>query len=239
MIPKIIHYCWLSSEPYPELVQRCMASWSKYLKDYELVLWNFDRFPKGKNIWVDEAYNYHKYAFAADYIRLYALYNYGGIYLDTDVEILKSFDSLLQLPYFIGKEQSGSGIEAAIIGAEAGTLWLKDCLDYYENRHFKLGFGLFSRKALPSILRERIEQKRQLKFVSSINSFILDDKFVCIFPIDWFSPKSFLTGEIKTTQDTIAIHHFVGAWAKNRLDEKIRAQLSKYKKILLHLLGQR
>lgn len=95
MIPKIIHWCWLSDDPIPDKLQHYMESWKKFLPDYEFIHWNFDRFPKGKSIWVDQAFEAHKYAFAADYIRLYALYNYGGFYLDMDVEVLKSFDTLL------------------------------------------------------------------------------------------------------------------------------------------------
>ena len=87
MISKIIHYCWLSNDPIPADLQKCMESWKKYLPDYEFMLWNFERFPKSQSKWVSDAFDNKKYAFAADYIRLYALYNYGGIYLDMDVEI--------------------------------------------------------------------------------------------------------------------------------------------------------
>ncbi len=110
MIPKIIHFCWLSDEPYPESIQKCMNSWKEKLPDYEIWKWDFKRFPKGSAKWVDQAFEKRKYAFAADYIRLYALSNYGGIYLDSDVEVLKSFDDLLHLPYFIGMENTPKGI---------------------------------------------------------------------------------------------------------------------------------
>ena len=103
-MPKIIHYCWLSGEPYPELVQRCMQSWKEKLPDYEFMLWDMNRFDIHSVPWVEQACAAKKWAFAADYIRLYALYNYGGIYLDSDVEVLKSFDDLLELPYFFGRE---------------------------------------------------------------------------------------------------------------------------------------
>ena len=97
MIPKIIHYCWLSSAPIPKSLQICMNTWKKVLPDYEYMLWNFDRFPKTKSKWVSDAFDNKKYAFAADYIRLYALYNYGGIYLDSDVTVYKSFNELLYI----------------------------------------------------------------------------------------------------------------------------------------------
>ena len=135
MIPKRIHLCWLSGDPYPQKIQKCIDSWKVHLPDYEIMLWDLKRFDIAQVPWVEQAFRVKKYAFAADYIRLYALYNYGGIYLDSDVEVLKSFDPLLDLPYFVGAENAGT-IEAAIIGAEKGCDWIKACLDYYKGRNF-------------------------------------------------------------------------------------------------------
>ena len=94
MIPKIIHYCWLSNDPFPAEIAGWIATWQQHLPDYELMLWNLERFPLGKSVWVKEAFEARKYAFAADYIRLHALYEYGGIYLDSDVEVRKPFKHL-------------------------------------------------------------------------------------------------------------------------------------------------
>ena len=102
MIPKIIHFCWLSDDPYPQEIQRCLDSWKEILPDYEIWKWDRKRFDINSVPWTKEAFESKKYAFAADYIRLYALYNYGGIYLDSDVLMYKSFNPLLNLPYFIG-----------------------------------------------------------------------------------------------------------------------------------------
>lgn len=99
MIPKIIHYCWLSNDPIPEKLQEYMKSWKEKLPDYEFKLWNFDCFDINSSQWVKEAFEAKKYAFAADYIRLYAVYNYGGIYMDMDVEVIKSFNPLLNNDY--------------------------------------------------------------------------------------------------------------------------------------------
>src|SRR5690606_40794226 len=101
MIPKKIHFCWLSGDEYPDLIKKCVNTWKEKLPDYEFILWDTNRFDLDSNIWVKQAFETKKYAFAADYIRLYAVYNYGGIYLDTDVEVIKSFEDLLDLPYFI------------------------------------------------------------------------------------------------------------------------------------------
>ena len=135
MIPKVIHYCWLSGDPYPEIIQRCIDSWKDKLPDYQFVLWDKNKFDINSHIWVKQAYESRKFAFAADYIRLYALYYYGGIYLDTDVEVLTSFDNLLNRNYFIGLD-SQSKLEAAIIGSEAKSDWILACLKYYDNRKF-------------------------------------------------------------------------------------------------------
>ena len=119
MIPKIIHYCWLSNDPIPDDLKTCMNSWKKYLPDYEFMLWNFERFPKEKSKWVSDAFDNKKYAFAADYIRIYALYHYGGFYLDMDVEVVKPFDPYLGLATMIGYENSkAKGLEVAAFGVE-------------------------------------------------------------------------------------------------------------------------
>ena len=131
MIPKIIHLCWLSGDPYPTDIQLCLDSWKKHLPDYEIWLWDTKRFDIDSTRWTRQAFDAKKYAFAADYIRLYALYNYGGIYLDSDVLVYKSLDPLLSLPYFVGHDQAGC-FEAAVIGCEPGCQWIKDILDSYE-----------------------------------------------------------------------------------------------------------
>lgn len=97
MIPKIIHYCWLSGDMYPDKIKKCINSWKKIMPDYEIMIWDLSRFDINSIVWTKQAYEKKKYAFASDYIRFYALYNYGGIYLDSDVEILRSFNDFLNL----------------------------------------------------------------------------------------------------------------------------------------------
>lgn len=156
MIPKIIHFCWMSGDPYPKKIQKCIDSWHRCLPDYEIVLWDSKRFDVNSSIWVKEAYEHKKYAFCADYIRLYALYNYGGIYLDSDVEVLKSYDELLHLPYFIGLESSGH-IEAATIGAEKHNEFLGKVLEYYQNRHFVKPDGSLDIMIMPKVIDDVIK----------------------------------------------------------------------------------
>lgn len=212
MIPKIIHYCWLSDDPLPEKLQRCIASWHKYLPDYSIIKWDLNRFPLEKSLWVRQAFERKKYAFAADYIRLYVLATEGGIYLDSDVEVLKSFDDLLRLPYFLCQENSPQGVEAAIIGAEAKTPWVMECLRYYEGKPFISDEGKEQTQVLPSILKKCIDEHFQLHYINAPSDFDFSVNTVCIFPMDYFSPKNYVTKKIRITKNTYAIHHFAGTW---------------------------
>ena len=226
MIPKIIHYCWLSNDPIPADLQKCMRSWKAFLPDYEFVRWNFDRFPKGKSEWVDQAFENKKYAFAADYIRLYALYNYGGIYLDMDVEVLRSFDPFLDLETMLCFENSNdSRLEVAAFGAEKGSMWVKACLDYYQGKPFVNMDGSFNTKVLPAVIRDCLKEKGfVVKSVTTLKSVGNNsDKEISVLPYDYFSPKSYVTGKIEKTDNTYSIHHFAGTWLPwyCRLEKKI------------------
>lgn len=214
MIPKIIHYCWLSEEKYPNLTQQCINSWKQLLPNYEFILWDQNRFDIKASIWVKEAVENKKYAFAADYIRLYALYHFGGIYLDCDVEVVKDFDELLKLPYFVCKENSKHEIEAAVMGAEKGCKWIGKCLSFYENKHFTVNNQSFSMDVLPKVMANILTPYYQFKDVTSIHEFKnnIRNHTICRFPVDYFSPKSYVTKKIKITKNTRTIHHFAGTW---------------------------
>lgn len=207
MIPKIIHYCWLSNDEIPEKFVYYMETWKEKLPDYKFVLWNFERFDWNQSIWVQEAFNSKKYAFAADYIRLYALYTYGGIYLDMDIEVLKSFNDLLDSKYMLAYEKKpGEGIEAGCLGAEKGSQYIKHCLDYYENRHFICKDGSLEQTPLPVIM-QRIMEKESIDCP--------------IFSANYFTAKSYDTGEIFASKETYCIHHFSGSWKTNLEKEKL------------------
>ena len=231
MIPKIIHYCWLSNDPIPESLQTYMKSWMKFLPNYEFVLWNFDRFDKTSSIWVQEAFKKKKYAFAADYIRLYAVYNYGGFYLDMDVEVLKSFDDFLGLKSAICWQDGQDGFEAACFGAEKGVSWLKACLDYYKNKHFIDSNKKMELKPLPNIMEDSLKENGfDIESVSSIkDALICESKnSIPIFPNHFFSPKSYQTGEINKTVQTHTIHHFAGSWVNPYDNLSLLAQIWKF-----------
>lgn len=195
-IPKIIHYCWLSGEPFSELTQKCMASWKFFLPDYEFVFWDLSKINQIKNVWVESAVAAKKWAFAADYVRLYALYNYGGIYLDCDVEVLKSFDDLLNRPYFLGRESHKNVIEAAVMGCESGASWVAAAMAWYENRLFDVSKLNDPNIAIPVILNKVLANNGSLE----------------VFPSCYFSPKDNRTGRLNINSHSYCIHHFNGEW---------------------------
>lgn len=136
-IPKIIHWCWVGPDPVPPFLKDCIKTWKKHMPDYEIKLWDRNSFDFNSVPYVKEAFDARKWAFVADYIRLYALYHYGGIYLDSDVKVFKSFDPFLKDSFFTGHdidiEGNVTGPEAAIMGAEQGHAIIKECLDLYNN----------------------------------------------------------------------------------------------------------
>lgn len=212
MIPKIIHYCWLSDDPYPEKINKCIASWKKYLPDYEVVKWDFNRIDKSKFKWISDAFDNKRYAFAADYVRVYALYHYGGIYLDSDVEVLRSFDELLNMPYLFCNEFKSDRIEAACMGAEPFLPVFKKMIDYYNSRNFVKEDGTFDEITIPTLLREMIKADYDIVKIGSPSGIIKNSSLIYVLPFDFFSPKSLINGRIYKTDNTYAIHHFAGNW---------------------------
>ena len=219
MIPKIIHLCWLSGDKYPAKIAKCIASWKKNLPDYEIMLWDTKRFDLNSSNWVKQAFEAKKYAFAADYIRFYALYNYGGVYLDSDVEVLKSFNSLLDLPYFVGAEKAGTP-EAAIMGAEKSLPWIKKCLDYYSGRNFIKEDGSYDIRKLPDIMVEQITKLQPIRNLSLEESERIREldfsKEVLVMHDKYFSPKVFDSREVEITPYTYAIHHYQNSWFSHK-----------------------
>ncbi|WP_298755780.1 glycosyltransferase [uncultured Psychroserpens sp.] len=216
MIPKIIHFCWLSNDEYPKSIKKYLDSWKKKLPDYELRLWNTERFDVNSTTWTKQAFEAKQYAFAADYIRLHAVYTHGGIYLDMDVEVLKKFDDLLDLPYFIGV-QFDNDVEAAIFGAEKGTDWLQTCLNYYDDRSFIKEDGSFDQETLPIIMQTQIEKKRKIIHLKSdevdnIRDLIKNEGSLFLFPYEYFSPKNHQTRKISKSKKTYTIHYYNHSW---------------------------
>jgi len=208
MIPKVIHYCWFGKGQMSELALKCIESWHKYMPDYEYKLWNEENFDVNSLPYTKEAYEAKKFAFITDYVRLHALYTEGGIYMDTDVEIIKPLDDLLGLSAFTGYE--GSKYQPPVTGlmaSAANGIWVKEQLDYYSlDKHFIMPDGSFdmttNTKTITNIMKK--------------NGFVPDGKYqiykdLHVFPVDYFCPYQ-TTGELLITENTYCNHHFSGSW---------------------------
>ena len=193
MIPKKVHYCWFGGRELPPLAEKCILSWKKFCPDYEIIRWDESTFDVNKHPYTAEAYQAKKYAFVTDYVRLWCLYEYGGIYMDTDVEVLKSLDDFLIHTAFSGFETANI-IPTGIMGSIKGGVWVKQELDYYANKHF----------LNPDGTPDLTPNTKTITGHLVSDGFILNNLFqnhrdiVTMYPNDFFSPKSWKTkkGEI-------------------------------------------
>ena len=209
MIPRILHYVWLSNDHLPELLKQCRLSWEKWLPDYEWVLWDEKKIAGIKNTWLKQTLETNQYAFAADFLRIHALYYYGGIYLDTDVELTGNFDPFLKHKFFVGFEYNND-LQPAVFGSEAGHPLLKDLLEYYRQRDFIKENKQYDRRPSPLIFNETAA-----KYVFKLNGQrqVLKEG-IQVYPCEYFSPKNLYFKEFKTTSNNVAIHHLVSSWVK-------------------------
>ncbi len=217
MIPKIIHYCWFGRGKMPEIVISCMASWHKFLPEYELILWNEDNFPFDDFPFAQEALASKKYAFVSDVCRLYALYQYGGVYLDTDVEVLGRLDDFLNHAAFSGFEDNKS-VPTGIMASTQFGQWAKDMLAYYDNRSFIDKQGNMNTQTNVQIISELMVEKG----IVLNNTYQEIPNYITFYPSDFFCPKSHLDGKIRRTANTIVIHHFAGSWLSKSAKRKMK-----------------
>ena len=206
MIPKIIHYCWFGRGEMPELAKKCVASWHKYMPDWEFKLWNENNFDVNCTSYTKEAYEAKKYAFVSDYVRLWALYNYGGLYLDVDFEVYKPFDDLLNYSAFAGIEGSKhSPVMMGVIASVPKGEWVTEQLGYYRGRNF--------------IVNGKMDLTTNVAFVSEKmrgTGYNQDGKEqnykdLHILPVDYFSPRH-TTGEYIRTDNTYCEHLGLASW---------------------------
>jgi hypothetical protein len=219
MIAKTIHYCWFGRGEKSELTIKCINSWKKYCPDFVIKEWNEDNFDINSNEYVMEAYKAKKWAFVTDYVRLYVLYNYGGIYMDTDVEVIKPLDNFLNNHAFSGFESSKE-IPTGIMAAEKGNKWIKDLLDEYKNLHFLKKDGSYN--TVTNVIRITNLSVKKYDLVPESSLQHLKGNVATMYPFDYFCTKSALTGEINITKNTHTIHHFSGSWLSE--DEKKRRE---------------
>lgn len=207
MIPKIIHYCWFGRNPLPPLAVKCIESWKKYCPDYAIKEWNEENFDLNSYPYVREAYDKRRFAFVTDVVRLYALYHEGGIYMDTDVEVLKPLDVFLSHHAFSGFEDE-MHVPTGIMASEKGGKWAKDNLAYYNNRHFlKADGGVDLTTNVETITNYMLPLG-----LKQNNTFQDFPGLITFYPKDYFCPKSYQDGQIYLTENTHTIHHFAGSW---------------------------
>lgn len=231
MIPKVVHYCWFGRGEMPELAKKCIASWKTFLPDYQIKEWNEDNFDINCNQYVKEAYESRKFAFVTDYVRLYAIYTEGGVYMDTDVEVLKTLDPFLHHHAFSGFETDGN-VPTGMMAGEKGSIWAKELLDMYDNRKFIMADGSFDMTTNTTVITKYMLGKGLV-----LNNRYQDLTKLCtMYPAEYFCPKDHRTGTIKCTSNTVCIHHFAGSWVKGNRLNKLR---HKFKLFLVRIFGDK
>ena len=208
IIPKTIHYCWFGRGKKPRLVKKCIKSWKKYCPDYDIIEWNEDNFDVNQTIWTKQAYENKKWAFVSDYAKLWVLYNYGGVYMDTDVELLKPIDRFLIHEAFSGMERP-KVVPTGIIGSIKKQEMIKEFLDWYSNRPF-VDNGVEWHEPNTAFITEIVKKYGGLTPVLS-NYYQIVRGFA-IYPQTYFCPLS--VNEISSCKSnyTYAIHHFMSSW---------------------------
>ncbi len=210
-IPKTVHYFWFGRGPLPSLAERCIESWKKHLPDYEIKEWNEDNFDVNAIAYTKQAYAAKKYAFVSDYARLKILHEQGGVYFDTDVEVIKSIDSILKAGSFMGLETTEDDSVAINPGigmaAPAGLPSYKKLLESYERDDFLDGNGKYN---LSTIVTRVTDLLKDDGFIEKNEIQKLGD--ITVYPTDYFCPKNFTTGKLKITDNTYSIHWYDASW---------------------------
>lgn len=223
-IPKVVHYCWFGNGEKPSIVKKCIESWENKLSNYEIIEWNESNFDINCNEYVRQAYEAKKFAFVSDYARVYALYNYGGIYLDTDVEVFKKFDDLLENDSFWGYEQENY-IATSTIGAKKGNELIKDFLESYKDKKFIKEDGSYDDLTNVAIITNILEgyglrRDGEYQEIKGIATF---------YPQTYFSPYDYINCRKLITENSYCMHHFYKSWLPLgvRIKGKIKLLLSK------------
>lgn len=223
MVPKIIHYCWFGKKPLPILAKKCIESWKRFLPDYEIREWNEDNFDINVIPYTKEAYKAKKYAFVSDYARFWILYKYGGLYFDTDVEIIKPINDIIDNGSFMGCEsefQIGISTKSVAPGLGLGCYakhpFYKKMLDIYANIHFIKDDGTFNFTTIVEYTTKclRNEGLRDSTEIQNIAN-------IWIYPKDYFCPIDYTSKQCLITENTRTIHHFAASWhPKNKILSK-------------------
>lgn len=221
MIPKIIHYCWFGHNPLPELALKCIDSWRKFFPDYEIIEWNENNFDVNIIPYTQQAYEAKKFAFVSDYARFWILYNYGGLYFDTDVEIIKPIDDIIIRGPFMGIEIETRGKDShnAIcreigvnpglgMGAIPGLGLYKEVIDYYQSLSFLTQDG---KPNETTVVKHTTKVLTENGLISTSSIQVVSG--IWIYPADYFNPLDSLTGKLKMTNNTRSIHWYMNSWS--------------------------
>ena len=229
MIPKIIHYCWFGGKPLPKSAEKCIASWKKYLPDYEIKRWDESNFDVNAIPYTREAYAACKFAFVSDYARFWILYHYGGVYFDTDVEVIRPIDDIINRGGFLGVESNRNGIYTVNPGlgfaATQGTAVIGEMVNLYSTFHFINTDGASDLKNIVEITTDYLSSKG-LQNTDEIQ----DCCGFTIYPKDYFCPIDYDTRELKITENTRTIHHYAESWVPRS---------TRFKNALSRLFGKR
>jgi len=215
MIPKKIHYCWFGGNSLTDEAQKYINTWRKFCPEYEIVEWNESNFDVKENAYCREAYEAGKWAFVTDYVRLKVLYEYGGIYMDTDVEVCKNLDELLEYNAVSGYE-SEKYIPTGTMAACAGNEWIETLLMDYENRHFLKDDGKFDLTTNVVAITNITKEKYNIKLDGKKKTF---GNNICLLPFEYLCAKSYDSGKVMITNKTYTVHHFAGSWQDEELKE--------------------
>lgn len=238
MIPKIIHLCWFSNDPYPVEIKVCLDSWKRVLPDYEIKLWGMKEAHAIGMPFVNEALDARRWAFAGDVVRFYAVWAYGGVYMDSDIFLYRRFDE------FLPKEGEGFstfhekiypahenfGLQAAFFMGEKGNAFCKEMVDYYAQRHYLKPDGSFDNTISPFTMRAKADAR----------GYVPDDKEqhhegLTVYPTRFLAPRK----KYRITRDTVGQHRVYGSWRKRKLGRRLEIKIKHYIAVVKYALFKR
>lgn len=224
MIPKRIHYCWFGGGDLPEMAKKCIASWQKYCPDYEIVRWNEQNFDVQQIPYIKEAYEAKKWAFVSDYARFKILYEQGGVYLDTDVELIKPLDEILQKGGFMASESEYCQVAAGLgIAAPAGLPLYREILEDYENSRFFRPDGTKDLTTVVTRITKILEGHGLVH-----KDVIQEVAGIVVYPKTYFCPYDYHSKKLRCTENTYAIHYYADSWNDKPISFKGRIYRAVY-----------
>ncbi len=227
LIPKVIHYCWFSGKKMPDTFKRCIESWKKYCPDYEIIRWDESNYDINKNLYMKQAYENEKWGFVPDFARLDILYHYGGIYLDTDVELIRNLDDLLYQEAFCGVEKWGNINLGGCSGAIPNHPMIKKILEERKELQFVKDDGNLNLETCGVY-----ETRPFVRAGMHVNNRTQQINDMMVYSSDYFHPYDYMSGQILMTENTFSIHHFNGGWLDDKGRKQRQKTLEQYEQIL-------